>query len=238
MGRLEILYEDNHLLAINKPAGLPTMGAAAGQASLAEWAKRYLKQKYRKPGRVYLGIVSRLDRPVTGVVVFARTSKAAGRLAQSFRERQVNKTYWALVANWPSQQQGSLCHSLRKDEARRRMVVCPTDHPDAQPAELHFHRLGVAGGWTWLEIELVTGRKHQIRVQLAAVGGTIVGDARYGSRVTFPHGIGLHARRLELIHPVRREPLVIEAPLPSYWPTLPSSASESDRVPDATEGPR
>jgi 23S rRNA pseudouridine1911/1915/1917 synthase len=235
MGRLEILYEDNHLLAINKPVGLPTMGAVAGHPSLAEVGKGYLKQKYNKPGRVYLGIVSRLDAPVSGVVLFARTSKAAARLSQSFRDRQVSKLYWALVARWPGDREGTLSHALRKDEVRRRMVICSASHPDARQAELRYRRLGLVAGWTWLEIELVSGRKHQIRVQLAAVGGGVVGDVRYGNHVAFPQGIALHARRLELSHPVRRERLVMVAPPPDHWPPLPTLRTETNNSRDATE---
>ena len=244
MGRLEILYEDNHLLAINKAAGLPTMGAAAGQASLVESAKRYLKQKYRKPGRVYLGVVSRIDAPVTGVVLFARTSKAAARLTEAFRSRQVSKRYWALVDSWSAGDEGTLRHALRKDESRRRMVVCPTSHPQAIQAELRFRRLGQVDGAAWLEIDLVTGRKHQIRVQLAAAGGAILGDVRYGSetksgrKFSFPHGIALHARQLELLHPVRREPLVLVAPLPTHWPRLPATFRSGNGGSEGTEGAR
>lgn len=242
MGRLEILYEDNHLLAINKPAGLPTMGAAAGQDSLAESAKRYLKQKYQKPGRVYLGIVSRLDAPVTGVVLFARTSKAAARLTEAFRSRQVSKRYWALVGSWSAGDEGTLRHALRKDESRRRVVVCSSSHPAAREAELRFRRLGQSNGATWLEIDLVTGRKHQIRVQLAAAGGAILGDARYAgasqSRIPFGPGIALHARRLELRHPVGREPVVLVAPLPDYWPRLPAIPTGGSDHPEMSEGGR
>ena len=218
MPSLEILYEDNHLLAINKPAGVPTMGAVAGTLSLIEMAKWYLKQRYNKPGQVYLGVVSRLDAPVTGVILFARTSKAAARLTQAFRERSVSKRYWALVWPPPPESSARLRHFLRKDESARRMVVCASDHLGAQLAELSYRRRGTADGLSWLEVELHTGRKHQIRLQLATARCPIAGDRRYGSRRPFPQGIALHARQLELIHPVRRQPLVIVAPPPSYWP--------------------
>ena len=223
MGRLEVLHEDNHLLAVNKPAGLPTMGVAAGKPSLLTAAKAYLKQKYNKPGQVYLGVVSRIDTPVTGVVIFARTSKAAARLMAAFRDHTVDKRYWTLVEDSKLGSAGTLRHALRKDERQRRMIVCPADHPLASSAELRFQKRGQADRWTWYEIELITGRKHQIRVQLAAARSPIVGDRRYGSRRPFPQGIALHARRLSLRHPVRHELLVIEAPLPTYWPALESS---------------
>jgi 23S rRNA pseudouridine1911/1915/1917 synthase len=230
MRPLEILYEDNHLLAINKLAGLPTMGADAGKPTLVEAAKNYLKQKYNKPGNVYVGVVSRLDSPVTGVVLLARTSKAAARLTESFRQRQVGKRYWALVSPGQLTGAGTLEHYLLKDEAQRRMIVCSLEHPAASLAQLHYCWLASVGQHAWLEIELVTGRKHQIRVQLAAVRCPIVGDRRYGSSQPFPHGIALHARRLELLHPVRRQTLVIEAPLPAYWPRLPSVGKNEDRT--------
>ncbi len=227
MPPLEIVYEDNHLLAINKPAGLPTMGAAAGHPSLLIAAKRYLKQKYNKPGEVYLGVVSRLDAPVTGVVLFARTSKAAARLTTAFREHRVDKYYWALVP-WSSLGPvGTLRHWLRKDETQRRVIICPPQHPAAKQAELRFRQRADGNSWTWLEIELVTGRKHQIRVQLAAARSPILGDLRYGSHQPFPRGIALHAFRLELQHPVRQEPLTFEASLPSYWPPLPPTAADT-----------
>jgi 23S rRNA pseudouridine1911/1915/1917 synthase len=221
MIQLEILYEDNHLLAINKPAGLPTMGAAAGRLALVEAARDYLKRRYHKPGNVYLGVVSRLDAPVTGVVIFARTSKAAARLSKAFRERRVEKFYWALVP--PGIGAGrTIQHYLRKDESRRRMVVCRPEHPEAQLAELRFRHRGKVNGQAWVEIELLTGRKHQIRAQLEAIGSPVVGDRRYGSSQKFIRGIALHARSLKLIHPVRCTPLEIAAPLPTYWPQLPT----------------
>jgi 23S rRNA pseudouridine1911/1915/1917 synthase len=227
MSQLQILYEDNHLLAINKPADLPTMGAASGRPSMIEAARDDLKRRYHKPGNVYLGVVSRLDAPVTGVVVLARTSKAAARLSQAFRERHVEKHYWALV---PSGQVGPdrlVRHYLHKSEVRRRMLVCRPEHPDAQLAELRLRRRGELHGQTWLEIELLTGRKHQIRVQLEAIGLPVIGDRRYGSRQSFVRGIALHSRSLRFVHPVRGTPLEIVAPLPSYWPTLPRPPQES-----------
>jgi 23S rRNA pseudouridine1911/1915/1917 synthase len=217
---LDVLYEDNHLLAVNKPAMLPTMGVAEDQPSLLTVAKEYLRQKHGKPGNVYLGIVSRLDAPVTGVVLMARTSRAAARLTALFREREVEKTYWALVEGQVDPPSGKLVHYLRKDERHRRMHVTGAAMAGAQRAELAYRAIRpreiVAAG-TLLEIQLLTGRKHQIRVQLADAGWPIVGDRKYSSTRRFPDGIALHSQRLTIEHPVRRTPLVIEAPLPPAW---------------------
>jgi 23S rRNA pseudouridine1911/1915/1917 synthase len=214
---LDVLYEDNHLLAVNKPALLPTMGVAADVSSLLTVAKEYIRRKYAKPGEVYLGIVSRLDAPVTGVVLMARTSKAAGRLSEMFRERDVEKTYWALVEGRVEPASGTLVHYLRKDERHRRMHVATANASDAQRAELNYRMLKSVNGNTLLEIELLTGRKHQIRVQLADAGWLVVGDRKYGSRRAFPTGIALHSRRLSFEHPVRKVCVEIEAPLPPAW---------------------
>ncbi len=187
----DVLYEDNHLLAVNKPAMLPTMGVVAGRPTVLAEAKEYVRQKYRKPGNVYLGVVSRLDAPVTGVVLLARTSKAASRLTEQFRERHVEKIYWALVAGRVEPSAGELYHHLRKDERHRRMHVCAANAPGAQRAELSYRMLGEDAQPTaprvrpgtrtsLLQIRLLTGRKHQIRVQLADAGFPIVGDRKYG----------------------------------------------------------
>lgn len=212
-----ILYEDNHLLAVLKPADLPTMGVTASQPSLLTEAKQYLKRKYNKPGNVYLGIVSRLDAPVTGVVLLARTSKAAARLTEQFRNRLVEKTYWALVSGVPQPRRDTLCDWLRKDERQRRMQIVPPESAGSQQAVLTFRVVDELKFGSLVEIELETGRKHQIRVQLSGLGHPILGDRKYGSREPFPQGIALHARRLRLTHPVRNIPLDLLAPLPKYW---------------------
>ncbi len=216
---LHVLYEDNHLLALDKPAGLATMGLSPGAPTLLAVAKEYIKGKYGKPGNVYLGVVSRLDAAVSGIVLLARTSKAAARLTERFRQRVVEKTYWALVEGRPDPPEGD-CHGwLAKDERQRRMHVCRPGAPGAQEARLSYRVLARVGEDSLLEIDLATGRKHQIRVQLAALGHPILGDAKYGSRRPFAHGIALHARRLAVPHPVRAGAMVkIEAPLPTYWP--------------------
>lgn len=213
---LDVLYEDNHLLALNKPAGMATQGAAVGMPSLLELAKHYIKQKYQKPGNVYLGTVSRLDAAVSGVVVFARTSKAAARLAEQFRNHAVRKLYWAVVSGKPAAS-GTCVDWLIKDESRQRMTLADRQTADAQVARLSYRRRqAVPGGWH-LEIELETGRKHQIRVQLGDRGLHIVGDRKYGSRQKFTAGIALHSRLLEIKHPTRPERLTLVAPLPASW---------------------
>lgn len=210
---LDVLYEDNHLLVLNKPVGICTQGAAAGRPSLLMLAKEYIKAKYHKPGNVYLGAVSRLDAPVSGVVVFARTSKAAARLAEQFRQRTVEKTYWAIVTGKPAPR--ATCDDwLVQDEPRRRMRVGDERTAGAQRARLNFRRLKRLGQAWLLEVTLETGRKHQIRAQLAARGLPIVGDRKYGSRELLARGIALHGRMLKLSHPTRAETIVFVADPP------------------------
>ncbi|HEY4234782.1 MAG TPA: RluA family pseudouridine synthase [Lacipirellulaceae bacterium] len=221
---LDVLYEDNHLLAVNKPAMLPTMGVAEDRPSLLTLAKEHLRRKYAKPGNVYLGIVSRLDAPVTGVVLMARTSKAAARLTAMFREREVEKIYWALVEGRVDPPSGQLTHYLRKDERHRQVHVTGQNASGAQRAELRYRVIRRGKNFvpgTLLEIQLLTGRKHQIRVQLADAGWPVIGDRKYGSVRKIAHGIALHSRRLAFEHPVRKELLTLEAPPPSAWLTRP-----------------
>ncbi len=213
----EVLYEDNHLLAVNKPAGLPTMGVAEGEPSLLASCKDYVKRAYNKPGNVYLGVVSRLDAPVTGVVLMARTSKAAARLSESFRNRAAEKTYYAIVEGVPEEPEAVLEHYLRKDERHRRVHVTTAQAEGAQLARLSYEVTAESGGLALLRVALETGRKHQIRVQLAKAGHPIVGDRKYGSSRKFEPGIGLHSRRLRLSHPVRAEQCEFVAPLPRSW---------------------
>ena len=216
MGRLDVLYEDNHLLVINKPAGLATQGAAAGEDSLVSRAKEYLKQTYNKPGNVYVGVVSRLDAAVTGVVILARTSKAAARLSEQFREAEVAKTYWAVVEGKVPQDSGVLVDWLAKDERQRKMIV--VGNSQGQEARLRFRRLAVLSvRQTLVEVGLETGRKHQIRVQFAHQGCPIVGDAKYGGTQVFSPGIALHARRLAIVHPTLQTRQEFAAPLPESW---------------------
>lgn len=216
---LEILYEDNHLLAVNKPAGLPCQPDASGDPTLLEAARVYLKEKYHKPGNVFVGLVHRLDRPVAGVVVLARTSKAAARLSAAFREGRIEKIYRAVVAGCLESDEGRLTHWLRKVSRRRRSEVTAPDVPGTREAILDYRVIAAAGGASLLEVALQTGRSHQIRVQLAAVGHPILGDLKYGAGAALPGGaIALYARRLRFDHPTRAESVEIAAPNPPGWP--------------------
>jgi 23S rRNA pseudouridine1911/1915/1917 synthase len=217
---LEVLYEDNHLLVVNKPAGLATMGLPEGQPTLLTVAKDYIKQKYDKPGNVYMGIMSRLDAPVTGVVLLARTSKAAARLTEQFRSREVDKTYWAVVEGRVKPDAGALVDHLVDVERYRKMQVVQPTAPGAQEARLSYRRLSSAGIDSLVEVVLETGRKHQIRLQFAHRGHPVVGDQKYGSRRRFASGIALHARRLVVRHPIHDGPLTFLAPLPASWRVL------------------
>lgn len=219
----QILYEDNHLLVVNKPANVVTQGATFGEPSLGELAKQYLKTKYNKPGNVYLGIVSRLDKLTTGVIVLARTSKAAARLTQAFKQRKIQKTYQALVEKVEKVEKSefppslTLTNYIRKNDAARRMEICAENDSRAQLAILHFELAGQYKAATHLNVKLETGRKHQIRLQLAHYGSPVLGDAKYGSQTSFAKGIALHSWKLSLEHPTTRVQLTFEAPLPSEW---------------------
>jgi 23S rRNA pseudouridine1911/1915/1917 synthase len=215
-----VLFEDNHLLVIVKPAGLPTMGVAEGCPSAVTEAKRYLKQAYDKPGNVYLGVVSRLDALVSGVLVLARTSKSAARLSEQFRESQPEKTYWAAVETPPDPASGSLMHWLLKDDRQRCMTVVRPHAKGAQRARLSYRLLRGLPSASLVEVQLETGRKHQIRLQLAEIGCPILGDKKYGSKRPFPAGIALHSRRLAIEHPTKKTRLEFIAPLPAAWRKL------------------
>jgi 23S rRNA pseudouridine1911/1915/1917 synthase len=213
----EILFEDNHCLAVAKPSGCPSTHFQGQEETLDRAIKHFLKEKYHKPGNVYLGIVHRLDKPVSGVLLFARTSKAAARLAQQFREGTIDKTYWTIVQDGPGQSAGTLEDWLKRDRERRRVEVVEPKTPGAQQALLHFVRKASYGGLTWLEVRPQTGRTHQLRVQLAHHGHPIYGDAKYGSIHTFGQAIALHARSLTFLHPIRYEPITLTAELPRAW---------------------
>ena len=214
---LDILYEDNHCLAIAKPAGSLSTHFQGREETLDRIVKRYLKEKYGKPGNVYLGIVHRLDRPVSGVLMFARTSKGAARLAEQFREGTVDKVYWAVVEGNVTQLAGSLEDWLRKDRQASRVEVVEPGTPAARQALLHFQRKAQHGGLTWLEVRPQTGRTHQLRVQFAHHGYPIFGDAKYGSVHIFDDAVALHARSLTFLHPIRYEPITLTAEVPRTW---------------------
>jgi 23S rRNA pseudouridine1911/1915/1917 synthase len=217
--RFSVLYEDNHLLVVNKPAGLPTMGVEASKSSLLTVAKSYIADKYRKPGNVYLGIVSRLDAPVTGIVVIARTSKAAGRLSQQFREGTVQKSYLALVQPAPPASEDPIdCTDwLVKHERHRKVMKTNSATAGAQEAKLRYQVLGRKGQTALLQVQLLTGRKHQIRVQLSTRRFPILGDRKYNSVIEFPTGIALHAAELTIEHPTQKEPMRFQCGVPKYW---------------------
>lgn len=226
---LEILREDGPLLAVSKPAGLPTQGVPKHVPSLESLVRGYIRQAFAKPGNVYLGIPHRLDRPVSGVVVFARNSKAAARLAEQFRERTVTKIYRAIVEGVPVEDGGQLGHWLRKIPDHAAGEVCDPHVNGAKESRLRWRKLATNGTKSLVEVQLETGRMHQIRLQMAAIGHPIVGDSTYSSLASggranlegpAPDRILLHAARLSLKHPIRYDDITIEAPQPGDWPLL------------------
>src|SRR6187401_2722716 len=209
-----VLYEDNHLLVVNKSSGILSQGDATGDASLVELCKTYIGEKFNKPGAVFLGLVHRLDRPVSGVVVLARTSKSLERMNALFRNKETQKTYWAIVSAKPARTEGTLVHWLVKDENKNKTTAYSRETVPGLRSELSYKLIGNKAGYYLLEVNPVTGRPHQIRVQLASMGCLIVGDVKYGSKISSPDGsIGLHARKLSFIHPVKKEPISIVAEL-------------------------
>jgi 23S rRNA pseudouridine1911/1915/1917 synthase len=224
---LDILFEDNHCIALNKPAGWPTTHFDGKDETVDRLVKAYLKEKYDKPGNVFLGVVHRLDKPVSGTLLFARTSKAASRLSEQFREGAVEKVYWAVVedqlrgnqavAPWAKADAGSLEDWLMKDEPNARVEVVAPETPGAQFARLLFQVRARHNGLVWLELRPHTGRKHQLRVQLSSRGSPIYGDSKYGSDHIFGHSIALHARSLTFLHPTTKEPITAQADVPKMW---------------------
>ncbi|TYB76419.1 RluA family pseudouridine synthase [Bizionia myxarmorum] len=212
---LQVLYEDNHLIIINKRAGDIVQGDKTGDTPLSDVVKDYIKDKYNKPGNVYLGVVHRLDRPTTGVVMFAKTSKALPRLNKLFVDRKADKTYWALVKNAPEKQADTLTHWLRKNPKNNKSTAFPKKSEDSKKAILHYQILKQLDNYVLIEVSLETGRHHQIRVQLASIGSPIKGDLKYGFNRSNPDGsISLHARNLKFLHPVSNEVIHVTAPLP------------------------
>lgn len=212
---MTVLYEDNHLIAVNKSSSEIVQGDKTGDEPLSETIKKYIKEKYNKPGDVYLGVTHRLDRPVSGVVLFARTSKALTRLNEMFKTQQVKKTYWAIVKNKPANPEGRLEHYLVRNEKQNKSYAHDKMVPNAKKAALKYKLIGQSDTFFLLEIELETGRHHQIRCQLAKMGCPIKGDLKYGFPRSNPNGgISLHARSVEFIHPVSKEQVSITAPVP------------------------
>ena len=213
------LYEDNHIIIVSKSAGEIVQGDKTGDTPLSETVKAYIKEKYAKPGAVFLGVVHRLDRPVSGVVLFARTSKALARLNEMFRTQAVQKTYWALVQNTPREPEATLTHYLVRNEKQNKSYAYDHERANAKKAVLDYKIIGHTDRYTLLEIHLHTGRHHQIRCQLAAIGCPIRGDLKYGAPRRNPDGsISLHARSIRFEHPVSHEEIYVEAPLPDEGP--------------------
>jgi len=211
----EILYEDNHLIAVNKKAGDIVQGDKTGDRPLGEFIKDYIKSKYQKPGSAFLGVVHRIDRPVTGVVLFARTSKALERMNEMFREKKIQKTYWAVVKNPPPDESGTLIHYLKKDEAKNKSRAYESETAGSLRSWLDYKVIGKSDRYFLLEISPQTGRHHQIRVQLAFIGCPIKGDLKYGfDRNNEDGSIHLHARKISFMHPVKKEEISITAPVP------------------------
>lgn len=217
------LFEDNHFIAINKKPSEIVQGDKTGDEPLSEKVKKYLKVKYNKPGDVFLGVAHRLDRPVSGVVVFAKTSKALARLNELIRDRKVKKTYWAVVKNKPQLEEGHLIHYMEKNERMNKSFAYKDEKPGRLRAELKYKLLVSVENYHLLEVELITGRHHQIRCQLAAIGCPIKGDVKYGfDRTNKDASIHLHARKMEFQHPVKDNPVVITAKTPqdTVWDAL------------------
>ena len=212
---LQVLYEDNHLIIVNKRPGDIVQGDKTGDTPLSEVVKEYLKEKYNKPGNVYLGVVHRLDRPTSGIVVFARTSKALPRLNKIFKEKDAKKTYWAIVKNAPPKQEDRLVHFMKRNPKQNKSYAHIKEVPDSKKAILDYRLLKQLNNYYLLEIDLHTGRHHQIRSQLSTIGCPIKGDLKYGfDRSNKDASIHLHARKLILTHPVKKEKLEIIAPPP------------------------
>lgn len=219
---MQVIYEDNHIIIVNKQSGEIVQGDKTGDRPLSDIVKEYIKEKYQKPGNVFVGVVHRLDRPVSGLVVFAKTSKALARLNNMFRDGDVHKTYWAIVEKTPPRpsfipdgEWHELENWLVRNEKQNKSYAYDREKPNAKLARLRYRTMAGLDRYMLLEVQLMTGRHHQIRCQLAAMGCPIRGDLKYGAKRSNPDGsISLLARRIEFIHPVSKEPLSIEAPLP------------------------
>ena len=224
---MTVLYEDNHIIAVNKTCNEIVQGDKTGDTPLSEIVKAYIKDKYNKPGEVFLGVTHRLDRPTSGVVLFARTSKALTRLNEMFKSHeQIKKTYWAIVQGCPKVPEARLENWLIRNEAQNKSYIAKPHANNAKQAVLEYKTLVRGENYTLLEVNLETGRHHQIRCQLAAIGCPVKGDLKYGAKRSNPDGgICLHARKIEFIHPVKKENICITAPVPndSLWQQLAAS---------------
>lgn len=212
---MTVVYEDNHIIVVNKTASEIVQADKTGDTPLSETVKQYLKEKYQKPGNVFLGVTHRLDRPVSGLVIFAKTSKALTRLNEMFRAGEVKKTYWAVVKNAPKESEGELVHFLVRNEKQNKSYAYDKEVPNSKKAVLDYRLIGRSENYYLLEVDLKTGRHHQIRCQLAKMGCPIKGDLKYGSPRSNPDGsICLHARRVRFVHPVSKELIELKTPLP------------------------
>ena len=223
---MEVIYEDNHLIAVNKTCREIVQGDKTGDTPLSEILKAWLKEKYAKPGNVFVGVAHRLDRPVSGLVLFAKTSKALARLNEMFRTGDIKKTYWAIVKNSPPTEGGTLEHWLVRNEKQNKSYAYTEEKPNSKKAILHYKLLARSDNYYLLEVDLKTGRHHQIRCQLAKMGCPIKGDLKYGSeRSNKDGGISLHARKAQFIHPVSKKPVEIVASVPddSLWKGITAS---------------
>ncbi len=227
---MEILYEDNHIIIVNKRAGEIVQGDKTGDEPLSETLKRYIKERDAKPGNVFIGVVHRLDRPVSGVVMFAKTSKALSRLNAMFASGDVHKTYWAVSRNEPAQVEATLTHYISTVERNNKSYASLTPKEGAKKAMLSYRLIARSERYNLLEVNLMTGRKHQIRVQLSAIGCPVKGDLKYGDKRSNPDGnISLHARRIEFVHPVSQKPIDVTAPVPAgdtLWLALEQYATQ------------
>lgn len=223
---MTVVYEDNHIIIVNKTASEIVQGDKTGDVPLSEIVKQYLKEKYHKPGNVFIGVTHRLDRPVSGLVVFAKTSKALSRLNEMFKNSEVKKTYWAIVKQTPAETEGELVNYLVRNEKQNKSYAYDTEKPGSKKAILHYRLIARSDNYSLLEVDLKTGRHHQIRCQLAKMGCPIKGDLKYGFPRSNPDGsICLHARRVRFVHPVSKELIDVVAPVPSdnLWRSLASS---------------
>ena len=212
---MQVVYEDNHIIIINKESGEIVQGDKTGDTPLSDCVKDYLKRKYQKPGNVFLGVVHRLDRPVSGLVVFAKTSKALSRLNEMFRKGEVHKTYWAIVKNAPKEPSGRLTHWICRNEKQNKSYAYNSEVSGSKKAVLDYRLLASGDNYHILEVRLLTGRHHQIRCQLSAMGSPIRGDLKYGAQRSNPDGsISLLSRHVEFVHPVSKEFVSLDAPLP------------------------
>ncbi|MBO7602477.1 MAG: RNA pseudouridine synthase [Bacteroidaceae bacterium] len=210
-----VIYEDNHIIIVSKDAGEIVQGDKTGDTPLSESVKAYIKEKYNKPGNVFIGVPHRLDRPVSGIVVMARTSKALSRLSEMFRDGEVKKTYWAIVKNMPPKNEDELVHYLVRNEKLNKSFAYDKEVPDSKKAILHYKLIGRSDNYFLLEVDLKTGRHHQIRCQLAKIGCPIKGDLKYGAERSNPDGsICLHARKVSFLHPVKQITIEVEALVP------------------------